>query len=138
MKKKAILMWIIFVACVVATIAARYMADREQVAYEAVSVTVVSAEENRVRNRTTGTTYTSYDVIVKYNGENWELKNAHSAYAYPSGKKITAYLSHGSLYADIAGTRSSTPLFYTYFGFLVGSIVMLCVAISYTIKAKQE
>ncbi len=138
MKKKAILMWILFVACVIATIAARYIADREEVSYEEVSVKVVSAENKRVRNRSTGTTYTSCEVIVKYNGENWDLKNAHSASSYLPGREVTAYLSHGSLYADVAGARSSTPLFYTYFAFLVGSIVMLCVALTYTSKARRE
>ncbi len=138
MKKKAIVMWIIFVVCVISTIALRYFSDRQQIQYETVSAKVISAEKKTLKNRSNGNTYTSYHVTVEYEGKEYELKNAHSTYEYPKGKEITAYLSRGNLYADVAGVKSSTPLFYAYFGFLVGSIVMLCVAINSSVKAKRK
>ncbi|MDE7324111.1 MAG: penicillin-binding protein [Lachnospiraceae bacterium] len=138
MKKKAMLMWILFVVCIIGTVALRYFADREQVQFEEVSAKVVSAQEKVLKNRKTGTEYTSYEVTVEYEGEEYALKNAHNVYQYPSGKEITAYLSRGSLYANIEGVRSSTPLFYAYFAFLIASLVMLGVAINETVKAKRK
>ncbi|MCM1181955.1 MAG: penicillin-binding protein [Roseburia sp.] len=136
MKKKAVITWIIFVICVIATIGFRYLSDNEQVEYEEVTARVVSAEKKTVRNRSTHSTYTSYEVKVEYDGKEYDLKNAHSAY-YRQGETITAYLSRGKLYADVEGVQSSTMLFYAYFAFLVGSVVMFGVALNNTIKAKQ-
>lgn len=138
MKKKAILMWILFVVCVIGTIVLRYFSDRQNVQYEEVSATVVSAQEKVVQNQKNSSTYTFYEVIVEYNGEECELKNVHSAYEYPRGKKVTAYLSNGKLYANIEGVESSTPLFYAYFVFLVACPVTLGVAINETVKAKRR
>lgn len=135
-KKKAVLMWILFVVCVIGTVGLRYLSDREEVEYEEVTATVISAEERELENRKTNTSYTSYDIKVEYEGEEYELKNAHNAYEYRSGREITAYLSRGSLYANIEGVESSTPLFYAYFVFLVASFVMLGVAINQSIKAR--
>ncbi len=137
-KKKAILMWLVFIVCVISTITLRYISDSEQVQYEEVPATVISAQKKTLKNRSTGSTYTSYEVFVEYDGEEYELKNAHSAYEYPSGKKITAYLSRGSLYANTEGVQSSTPIFYAYFAFLVGSVVMLGVAINASVQSKVK
>lgn len=137
-KKKALFMWLIFVVCVIAAITLRYISDQNQVQYEEVPATVLSAQTKKTKNLSTGSTYTSYEVFVEYEGEEYELKNAHSAYEYPTGKKITAYLSHGSLYANPEGVQSSTPIFYAYFAFLVGSFVMLGVAINATVQSKVK
>ena len=37
MKKKAMLMWILFVVCVIGTVGLRYLSDREDVEYEEVT-----------------------------------------------------------------------------------------------------
>lgn len=138
MKKKAMLMWILFVVCVIGTVGLRYLSDREDVEYEEVTATVISAEEHVLENRKTNSSYTSYDITVEYEGEEYALKNAHNVYEYRSGREITAYLSRGNLYANIEGVESSTPLFYAYFAFLVASVVMLGVAINESVKAKQK
>lgn len=138
MKQKVIIAWIVFVVCVIATIGTRYLSDREDVEYEKVTARVVSSETKTVRNRKTGSTYKSYEIVVEYDGKNYDLKNAHSAYEYTKGKQVEVYLSRGKLYANIEGVQSSTPLFYTYFGFLVASVVMFGVALNYSIKAKQN
>lgn len=138
MKKKAMLMWILFVICVIGTVGLRYLSDREDVEYEEVTATVISSEERVLENRKTHSSYTSYDIVVEYEGQEYDLKNAHNAYQYVSGREITAYLSRGSLYANIEGVESSTPLFYAYFAFLVASVVMLGVAINESVKAKRQ
>lgn len=138
MKKKAVIMWIVFVLCVISTVVLRSLSDSRQVEYDTVKARVLSAEQKTLRNRSTGTTYTSYEIMVEYNGKEYELKNAHDTYQYPRGKEITVYLSRGSLYANTEGVQSSTPLFYAYFVFLVASVVMLGVAANSTVKACQK
>ena len=64
-KKKAVLMWILFVVCVIGTVGLRYLSDREEVEYEEVTATVISAEERELENRKTNTSYTSYDIKVE-------------------------------------------------------------------------
>ena len=127
MKKKAMLMWILFVVCVLGTVGLRYLSDREDVEYEEVTVTVLSAQERVIENRKTNSSITSYDI-----------KNAYNVYQYHIGNEVTAYLSRGSMFANIEGVQSSTPLFYAYFAFLVASFVMLGVAINESVKAKRK
>lgn len=91
-----------------------------------------------MRTAKANTSYTFYDITVEYEGEEYALKNAHNVYEYRSGREITAYLSRGSLYANIEGVESSTPLFYAYFAFLVASFVMLGVAINESVKARRR
>ncbi len=138
MKKKAMLMWILFVVCVLGTVGLRYLSDREDVEYEEVTVTVLSAQERVIENRKTNSSITSYDIAVEYEGEEYALKNAYNVYQYHIGSEVTAYLSRGSMFANIEGVQSSTPLFYAYFAFLVASFVMLGVAINESVKAKRK
>lgn len=58
MKKKAMLMWILFVVCVIATVGLRYIFDRQNVEFEEVTVTVLDAEQKELINRKTHSTYT--------------------------------------------------------------------------------
>lgn len=138
MKKKAMLLWILFVICVIATVGLRYLFDRQDVAFEEVTATVLSAEERVLENRKTNTSYTSYDITVEYEGKEYALKNAYNVYQYPTGKDVTAYLSRGKLYANVEGVESSTPLFYAYFVFLVASFVTLGFAINESVQARRR
>ncbi len=138
MKRKVMLMWILFVVCVITTLVLRYFLERQDVEFEEVTVTVVSAEKKELENRKTNTTLTINDVKVEYEGEEYALKNAYDVYMYPTGKEVTAYLSHGKLYANIAGVESSTLLYYVYFAFLIASFIMFGVAINESIQARRR
>lgn len=138
MKKKVMLMWILFVVCVITTLVMRYFLERQDVEFEEVTVTVVSAEKKELENRKTNTTLTINDVKVEYEGEEYALKNAYDVYMYPTGKEVTAYLSHGKLYANIAGVESSTLLYYVYLAFLIASFIMFGVAINESIQARRR
>ncbi len=131
-------MWILFVVCVITTLVMRYFLERQDVEFEEVTVTVVSAEKKELENRKTNTTLTINDVKVEYEGEEYALKNAYDVYMYPTGKEVTAYLSHGKLYANIAGVESSTLLYYVYFAFLIASFIMFGVAINESIQARRR
>ncbi len=131
-------MWILFVVCVITTLVLRYFLERQDVEFEEVTVTVVSAEKKELENRKTNTTLTINDVKVEYEGEEYALKNAYDVYMYPTGKEVTAYLSHGKLYANIAGVESSTLLYYVYLAFLIASFIMFGVAINESIQARRR
>lgn len=131
-------MWILFVVCVITTLVMRYFLERQDVEFEEVTVTVVSAEKKELENRKTNTTLTINDVKVEYEGEEYALKNAYDVYMYPTGKEVTAYLSHGKLYANIAGVESSTLLYYVYLAFLIASFIMFGVAINESIQARRR
>ena len=138
MKRKVMLMWFLFVVCVITTLVLRYFLERQDVEFEEVTVTVVSAEKKELENRKTNTTLTINDVKVEYEGEEYALKNAYDVYMYPTGKEVTAYLSHGKLYANIAGVESSTLLYYVYLAFLIASFIMFGVAINESIQARRR
>ena len=138
MKRKVMLMWILFVVCVITTLVLRYFLERQDVEFEEVTVSVVSAEKKELENRKTNTTLTINDVKVEYEGEEYALKNAYDVYMYPTGKEVTAYLSHGKLYANIAGVESSTLLYYVYLAFLIASFIMFGVAINDSIQARRR
>ena len=139
MKKKAIILWCIFVVCLITTVVLWFQVNAQEVEYEEVEARVVSAVTKQLKNRTNGTTYDFYEVMVDYNGEIVELENVHNTYQYPQGKTVTAYLANnGRLFANIEGVSSSTPLATIYFVFLFGSFIMLFVAAIYSGKAKQE
>lgn len=138
MKRKVMLMWILFVVCVITTLVMRYFLERQDVEFEEVTVTVVSAKKKELENRKTNTTLTINDVKVEYEGEEYALKNAYDVYMYPTGKEVTAYLSHGKLYANIAGVESSTLLYYVYLAFLIASFIMFGVAINESIQARRR
>lgn len=138
MKRKVMLMWILFVVCVITTLVLRYFLERQDVEFEEVTVTVVSAEKKELENRKTNTTLTINDVKVEYEGEEYALKNADDVYMYSNGKEVTAYLSNGKLYANIAGVESSTLLYYVYFAFLIASFIMFGVAINESIQARRR
>ena len=124
--------------CVITTLVLRYFLERQDVEFEEVTVTVVSAEKKELENRKTNTTLTINDVKVEYEGEEYALKNAYDVYMYPTGKEVTAYLSHGKLYANIAGVESSTLLYYVYLAFLIASFIMFGVAINESIQARRR
>lgn len=138
MKKQVIILWIIFVVCLATTIGLWFAMNNSNPEFEEVKVTVVSAETTQVVNKNTGSRTTFYDVKVRYNGEVYDLGNAHSVYEYPEGKTVKAYLSNGKLYADEAGVKTSTPVATIYFVFLFGTFGLLFFAAMQTSKLSQK
>ena len=138
MKKKIIILWSIFAICLVITIALWFAMNKQEISYEEVQVTVLSAKTEEIVNRKTGSRTTFYKVKVRYNGEEYDLENAHNTYMYPQGKTVKAYLSNNRIFADEAGVKTSTPLAITYFTFLLVTFVMLMLIPWYMSKLKQD
>lgn len=138
MKKKVTLMWGVFVGCLIMTVVLWFQVEKSQPQYEEVSVKVLSAATKQVKNQKNGNTYTFYEIKVEYQGQEYDLENAHNAYSYTRGKTVKAYLSDGRLFANVEGVKSSTPLATVYFVFLFGSFGMLFAAAVYTGKWNQQ
>ena len=125
-KKIVILLGVGFVVSLVLTIVFRIRMDNQNLEYEEVQVRVVSAGTESVRVRTgySSSTTTKYDVIVQYEGRNYNLENVHGLSGYSEGRTVKAYLSNGKLYANVEGVNTSTPVAYAYFGFLIASFIL--------------
>lgn len=136
MKRNAIISIIVMLLCIIATVGLRIAVDRAATDYSEVKVTVVSSETKQ--EKVLGKRQTVYEVIVRYEGKKYELKNAHGTAAYRPGREVTAFLSNGKLYANIEGVKTSTPLAMVYFGFLFASFAMIIVTITMIGKARRS
>lgn len=138
--KKVYVCGIITVLCIVAAVLLRSAMDNVELDYTEVKVQVVSSEtkERVIKTGTSRSTITTYEIVVNYQGQNYELENAHDSYSYRQGATVTAYLSHGKLYANVEGVRNSTPAGTAYFATLIGSIVMFFVTLYLWSKASQN
>lgn len=138
MKNKVLIFWIVFVVCLCGTIGLWFAMNNQDLEYEEVEVTVLSAKTEQVRNRKTGGTTNFYKIEVRYNGKTYDLENAHNTYMYPEGKTVKAYFANDRIFADTDGVKTSTSVSTIYFIFLFGSFIMLFVAATYSGKLAQE
>lgn len=138
MKKKVLLMWGAFVLCVAITVGLWFAMNKAELSYEEVNVKVLSAVTKRLKNKKNGNYYDFYEIKVEYNGETYDLENAHNTYQYSEGRTVKAYLANDKLYANVEGVKTSTPVATIYFVFLFASFGMLFVAATYTGKLSQK
>ncbi len=138
--KKVWVCGIIMIICIVATVLLRGPMDNANVDYTEVKVQVVSSEtkETDIKVGNSSSTITTYDIVVSYMGENYDLKNAHNSYSYRQGATVTAYLSNGKMYANVEGVQTSTPVATAYFVALIGSFVMFFVTICLWANVAQQ
>lgn len=138
MKKKIIIVWSVFVICLIATIGLWFLMNDANPEYEEVKATVLSSKTEEIVNKKTGSKMTFYKIEVRYDGKTYDLENAHNTYSYPEGKTVTAYKYNDRLFANTEGVQTSTPVATVYFIFLFGSFIMLFVAAIYTSKLCQK
>lgn len=126
MKKVAVL-GILTVIFIVATVYLRINMDNAELEYTEVQATVISSETvNKTIRTGYSTSYqTEYDIVVRYEGKNYSLINAHNTYSYREGATVTVYKSNGKLYANLEGVRTSSPVGTAYFVGLIGSFLLL-------------
>ena len=138
--KKVSVCGIITVICIVAAILLRKPMADAKLDYTEVSVEVVSSQtkETTVRSGNTRSKMTTYEVVVRYMGKEYELKNAHNSYSYRQGATVTAYLAGDKLYANVEGVRNATPAAYAYFTALIASFAMFFVTICLWADAAQK
>ncbi len=138
MKKKSRLIWCAFAVCLIGMIILRIVMELQNVKYQEVQATVVSAETKHIRKWRSSDTYDIYEVRVTYKGKVHELGNAFKSYQYSPGQKVKAYLSNGRLYANLDGVKTSTPVAKCYFACLYGSFIFVILGLVYMEKAKRE
>ncbi len=138
--KKVWICGIIMVICIVAAVLLRGPMDNADIDYTEVKVQVVSSEtkETDIKVGNSRSTMTTYDIVVSYQGQNYDLKNAHDSYSYRKGATVTAYLSNGKMYANVEGVQTSTPVATAYFVALIGSFVMFFITICLWANAAQQ
>lgn len=138
--KKVWICGIIMVICIVAAVLLRGPMDNADIDYTEVKVQVVSSETKKtdIKVGNSKSTMTTYDIVVSYQGENYDLKNAHDSYSYRKGATVTAYLSNGKMYANVEGVQTSTPVATAYFVALIGSFVMFFITICLWANAAQQ
>ena len=137
MKKKIAIMWILTVVCLILTIVFWFLMNKAEVSYEEV-VAVVTNTTKQVVNKKTGSRTNFYEVKVKYEGKEYELKNVHGLAGYYEGKSVKALLSNDKLYANVEGIKSTSPVAIIYFVFLFGTFGMLILSSMYTSKMKAK
>lgn len=136
MNKKVMISVIVLLLCIASTVGLNIAVDRSSTAYDEVTVVVVSAEE--YQKEMLETQQTVYDVIVRYEGEEYKLKNVHSIYTYKPGWDTQAFLYGGQLYANVEGVKTATPLAIVYFVFLFASFAMLIVTAMVISRARRR
>lgn len=138
MKKKIAIMWILTVVCLILTIVFWFLMNKAEVSYEEVAAVVTSTSTKQVVNKKTGSRTNFYEVKVKYEGKEYELKNVHGLAGYYEGKSVKALLSNDKLYANVEGIKSTSPVAIIYFVFLFGTFGMLILSSMYTSKMKAK
>lgn len=138
MKNKVTIMWVITVLCLILTIVFWFLMNKVEVNYEEVTAIVTDTSTKEVVNKKTGSRTTFYEVKVKYDGKEYDLKNVHGLTGYSEGRSVKALLSNDKLYANIEGIKSTSPVAIIYFIFLFGTFIMLFVAATYSSKLKQN
>ncbi|MDE5831199.1 MAG: penicillin-binding protein, partial [Clostridia bacterium] len=78
MKKKIIIVWSIFVICLIATISLWFLMNDANPEYEEVKAIVTSAKTEETVNKKTGSRTTFYKIEVRYDGKTYDLENAHN------------------------------------------------------------
>ncbi len=138
MKNKAAIMWGITVICLVLTIVFWFLMNNAEISYEEVSAIVTATSSKDVVNKKTGSRTTFYEVKVRYDGKEYELKNVHGLSGYSKGKSVKALLSNGKLYANVEGIKSTSPVAIVYFVFLFGTFAMFIVSATCMSKSKTK
>ena len=136
MSKKTIILMIVTVLCITATVMLKKAVDNSEPEYTEVKALVLSSES--VYKKILGKKQLFHEVIVIYQGQEYELENAHNNYSFVPGRQVTAYLSGEKLYANIEGVKTSTGLATTYFVCLFASFAMVIVSLSSLGKTRTK
>ncbi len=121
---QAVISFILMVVSIIATCVLHNKVDNQDIQYEAVKATVISAESKREQNRSGG--YYTYYVTVEYEGVRYDLINVKSgeltkyealANLKPETQNDnpyfdnTVYLSNGKMYSNVEGIKTDSKEF---------------------------
>jgi len=137
-KHKAGILWGITGLCLILTIVFWFWMNKVEVKYEEVTAVVTTTSSREVVNKNTHNRTTFYEVKVKYENKEYELKNVHGLAGYNKGTKVKALLANGKLYANIEGIKSTSPVAIIYFVFLFSTFGMVMASATYMSKVKNK
>ena len=121
---QAVISFILMVVSIIATCVLHVKVDNQDIQYEAVKVTVISAESKKEHTAAGG--YYTYHAIVEYEGVHYDLINIKSgeiskyealANLKPETQNDnpyfdnTVYLSNGKMYSNIDGIKTDSKEF---------------------------
>ncbi|MDE7297395.1 MAG: penicillin-binding protein [Lachnospiraceae bacterium] len=130
----------VMVLFIVAAVLIKKPADDAKLDYKEVKARVVSSEakQKRIKTKYSTTYQTVYEVVVSYNGKEYDLKNAHNSYSYRKGSEVTVYLAYGKLYANIEGVRNASPLGIAHSVAIFGAFAMFILSMLLLAKVGQK
>lgn len=99
---------VFLVATVILNIAVRSK-SLDELDYSEVNVLVIQKKESFKNGQR------RVAVTVRYDGEEYKLKNVMNDYLYSEGSVIDAYLFNGEIYENTNSLKSETPLGTLYF-----------------------
>ena len=124
--KKVWVLGILTIVFIVATVFLRQRMDNAELEYTEVQATVISSDtiHKTVKTQYSSSDITEYKIVVRYEGKDYDLINAHNSYSYREGSTVTVLKANGKLYANEEGVRTSSPVGTAYFVGLIGSFVL--------------
>lgn len=138
--KKVIVCGILTVVCIIVAVLLRKPMENADLEYTEVEARVISSQSVRqtVRTRYSSSYQTVYKIVVRYKGEDYDLKNAHNTYSYPEGKTVKVYLSGGKMYANTEGVRNGSPYGIAYGAAILGAFGFFLITMVLWSKAGQH
>ena len=138
--KKVLALGILTIIFIVATVYFRIEMDNADLEYTEVKALVVSSEtiKKTVKSGYSTSTITEYEIVVRYEGKDYDLINAHNSYSYKEGSTVTVLMSNNKMYANEEGIRTSSYVGTAYFVGLIGSFILFMVTLCVWAQVAQN
>ena len=138
--KKVFALGILTIIFIVATVYFRIEMDNADLEYTEVKALVVSSETitKTVKSGYSTSTITEYEIVVRYEGKDYDLINAHNSYSYKEGSTVTVLMSNNKMYANEEGIRTSSYVGTAYFLGLIGSFILFMVTLCVWAQVAQN
>ena len=138
--KKVFALGILTIIFIVATVYFRIEMDNSDLEYTEVKALVVSSETitKTVKSGYSTSTITEYEIVVRYEGKDYDLINAHNSYSYKEGSTVTVLMSNNKMYANEEGIRTSSYVGTAYFVGLIGSFILFMVTLCVWAQVAQN
>ena len=138
--KKVLALGILTIIFIVGTVYFRIEMDNAELDYTEVQAMVVSSETvtKTVRSRYSTSTIKEYEIVVRYEGKDYDLINAHDSYSYREGSIVKVLMANNKMYANEEGIRTTSYVGTAYFVGLIGSFILFMVTLCVWAQVAQN
>lgn len=138
--KKVLALGILTIIFIVGTVYFRIEMDNAELDYTEVQAIVVSSETvtKTVRSRYSTSTIKEYEIVVRYEGKDYDLINAHDSYSYREGSIVKVLMANNKMYANEEGIRTTSYVGTAYFVGLIGSFILFMVTLCVWAQVAQN